>query len=136
MTRSGWLHAMSPFHTTKVTSASKLEGIPSTLPLKGRTLTDQPSWWLNIACAFRDGIVGGTDEKATKGPYNVTALPLLTGEEVEGPTLNMYEYTKRGTSKEMPFSILGNRGGPIRILRGHALKSKFAPKIGVRYDGL
>jgi hypothetical protein len=73
-----------------------------------------------MACAFRDGIVGEVDEKATKGPYNVTALPLLSGEEVE----------------EMPFSILGNRGGPVRILRGHSLRSKFAPKIGVRYDGL
>jgi hypothetical protein len=89
-----------------------------------------------MACAFRDGIVGEVDEKATKGPYNVTALPLLSGEEVEGPTLNMTEYVKTGTSKEMPFSILGNRGGPVRILRGHSLRSKFAPKIGVRYDGL
>ncbi|PMD43587.1 hypothetical protein L207DRAFT_564238 [Hyaloscypha variabilis F] len=94
------------------------------------------SWWPNIACAFRDGIVGEADEKATKGPYSVTALPLLTGEEIEGPTLDMYQYIKTGTSKEMPFSILGNRGGPVRILRGYALKSKFAPKIGVRYDGL
>ncbi|KAE9374716.1 hypothetical protein N431DRAFT_405640 [Stipitochalara longipes BDJ] len=94
------------------------------------------SWWLNIACAFRDGIVGEIDEKVTKGPYNVTALPLLSGEEVEGPTLDMYQYIKTGTNKEMPFSILGNRGGPVRILRGNALKSKFAPKIGIRYDGL
>jgi len=73
---------------------------------------------------------------ATKGPYNVTALPLLSGEEMEGPTLGMYQYFKTGTSKEMPFSTLGNRGGPVRILRGHALKSRLAPRIGVRYDGL
>jgi hypothetical protein len=89
-----------------------------------------------MACAFRDGIIGGVEERATKGPYIVTALPLLSGEEVEGPTLSMYEYIKKGTVKEMPFGLLGNRGGPIRLLRDHTLKSKFAPKIGVRYDGL
>ena len=73
---------------------------------------------------------------ATKGLYCVTALPLLSGEEREGPTLNQYEYTKRGTIKEMPFGLLTNKKAPVRVLRGHMLKSKFAPKIGVRYDGL
>ena len=93
-------------------------------------------WWLNIQCAFRDGIVGRIDEKATKGKCGVTALPLLTGEEMDGPTLNMTEYTKRGKESEIPFGLLGNRGHPIRVLRGHALKSRYAPEGGVRYDGM
>jgi hypothetical protein len=93
-------------------------------------------WWFNILCAFRDGIVGRIDEKTTKGKYGVTALPLLTGEEMDGPTVSMTEYTKTGKASEMPFGLLGNRGRPIRILRGHTLKSKYAPEAGVRYDGL
>ena len=93
-------------------------------------------WWLNIQCAFRDGIVARIDEKATRGLYGVTALPLLTGEEKEGPTLNMYEYVNRGTFNEMPLCLMTTRGARIRVLRGHTLKSKFAPKAGVRYDGL
>jgi hypothetical protein len=90
-----------------------------------------------MVCAYRDGIIANPMESLTKGTYGVTALALLSGTELKGPALNMYKYTKEGSFKEMHSTLmLLNRGRPIRILRGFELKSKFAPKVGLRYDGL
>jgi len=93
------------------------------------------SWWLNLACAYRDGILGTAVEKPTKGKYGVTALPLLTGceEHVRG---NLYRYVREGCLSDMHVSLLTKVGTRIRILRGYRLKSTLAPKAGVRYDGL
>ncbi|KDN65519.1 hypothetical protein CSUB01_01081 [Colletotrichum sublineola] len=92
-------------------------------------------WWLNLACAHRDGILGTAVEKPTKGKYGVTALPLLTGceEHVRG---NLYRYVREGSLSDMHVSLLTKVGTRIRILRGYRLKSTLAPKAGVRYDGL
>ena len=86
-------------------------------------------------CALRDGVVGSVDHPLTKASWGVAALALLTGEEVDGPTLGMVEYTRVGTAKDMMYGLLGCRRS-IRVLRGSNLKSKYAPKAGVRYDGL
>ena len=87
-------------------------------------------------CAYRDGIVSSTDERLTNGPYGVTALPLLTGGEVEGETLDTLNYIKEGPSSEMHFRLLSNFGRHIRILRGYTLDSPYSPAAGIRYDGL
>ncbi|KAF5018413.1 hypothetical protein F66182_9607, partial [Fusarium sp. NRRL 66182] len=49
--------------------------------LEGNLEIEPGHWWLNLACAHRDGIVGSACEKPTKGKYGVAALPLLTGQE-------------------------------------------------------
>lgn len=63
------------------------------------------------------------------------ALPLLTGQEElvrEGTS----KYIREGAASDMHVSLISMVGQPIRILRGHTLKSVWAPECGVRYDGL
>ncbi|KAF5501564.1 hypothetical protein CGCS363_v006445 [Colletotrichum siamense] len=92
-------------------------------------------WWLNLACAHRDGILGTAVEKPTKSKYGITALPLLTGRE-EHIRGNLYRYVREGRLSDMHVSLLTQVGTQIRILRGYRLKSTLAPQAGVRYDGL
>ncbi|KAF6842807.1 hypothetical protein CMUS01_02733 [Colletotrichum musicola] len=92
-------------------------------------------WWLNLACAHRDGILGTAVEKPTKGRYGVSALPLLTGRE-EHVRGNLYRYVREGRLSDMHVSLITQVGSQIRILRGYRLKSTLAPQAGVRYDGV
>lgn len=93
------------------------------------------TWWLNIGCAHRDGIVGAASQKPTKGRYGVAALPLLTGSEerlADGRT----EYYNHGKQHEMFYNLLTQVGQKTKVLRGFRLKSMYAPVAGLRYDGL
>ncbi|GJC90171.1 hypothetical protein ColLi_13009 [Colletotrichum liriopes] len=103
--------------------------------LEGNQQFEPGHWWLNLACAHRDGILGTAVEKPTKGKYGVTALPLLTGRE-EHVRGNLYRYVREGRLSDMHVSLLTQVGTQIRILRGYRLKSTLAPQAGVRYDGL
>jgi hypothetical protein len=98
-------------------------------------LTSSTRWWLNIACAYRDGIVGNEYEKPTEGQYGITALPLLTGREAMLEP-NRVKYIREGNLSDMHNSLVTQTGKQIRILRGYRLKSIYAPSAGVRYDGL
>ncbi|KAH6656180.1 hypothetical protein EV126DRAFT_464918 [Verticillium dahliae] len=93
------------------------------------------TWWLNLACAHRDGIVGNAHERPTKDRYGVAALPLLTGTE-EHLGGNMYRYCREGKLSDMHFSLMSQVGTQIRLLRGYRLKSLYAPAAGLRYDGV
>lgn len=104
--------------------------------LEGNLKFEPGHWWLNLACAHRDGIVGSVLETPTKGKYGITALPLVTGWEnvyLPGGTV---KYIKEGHISEVHVSLLSQVGTQIRILRGHRLQSPLAPKAGIRYDGL
>ncbi|KAL0932012.1 uncharacterized protein CTRU02_212965 [Colletotrichum truncatum] len=103
--------------------------------LEGNQQFEPGHWWLNLACAHRDGIIGTAVEKPTKGKYGITTLPLLTDREehVHG---NLYRYVREGNLSDMHISLLTQVGTQIRILRGYRLKSSLAPQAGVRYDGL
>ncbi|KAI1313588.1 PUA-like domain-containing protein [Xylaria venustula] len=92
-------------------------------------------WWLNITCAERDGIVNSSLETPTKGCYGITALPLLTGSE-EVIRHDTMKYIREGRSPDMHVPLISQVGRKIRIIRGHKLKSIFAPAAGLRYDGL
>lgn len=98
-------------------------------------MTHLSSWWLNIACAHRDGIVGTAFQEATKGRYGNAALPLLTGMEEDFPD-GKTVYIREGKAYEMHPSLISQCGQKIRILRGFRLKSMRQPRAGVRYDGL
>ncbi|RDL32108.1 uncharacterized protein BP5553_09510 [Venustampulla echinocandica] len=110
-------------------------------PLNAKTWGNQGfkvgRWYLNIWCAARDGMVGNPANIATEeSPGEVTALALLTGTEVDGSTPGTYEYTLESPAQDINFSMLTQGGRPIRLLRGHLLKSKYAPAAGIRFDGL
>ncbi|OBS18543.1 hypothetical protein FPOA_10271 [Fusarium poae] len=88
--------------------------------MEGNLEIEPGHWWLNLACAHRDGIVDSNREKPTKGKYGVAVLPLLTGQENIDYDDGAIRYV----------------GATFRILRGYHLRSPFAPKAGIRYDGL
>ncbi|KAJ0118496.1 hypothetical protein J7T55_009279 [Diaporthe amygdali] len=90
------------------------------------------TWWLNIGCAHRDGIVGDAFEKPTKGRYGVAVLPLLTGSEEELPDGKL-EYCRRGTQREMHYNLITQVGQKTKVLRGFRLKSVYAPVAGLSY---
>ncbi|KUJ19827.1 uncharacterized protein LY89DRAFT_682666 [Mollisia scopiformis] len=58
------------------------------------------------------------------------------GEEIDGPELNMTQYSVVETKEEQEMHYLMPRRGPFRLLRGYKLKSRYAPVAGYRYDGL
>lgn len=94
-------------------------------------------WWLNLACCYRDGIVGSMFDDLTKGPYGITAMPLLTGEEIESTIPDCFTYRQVGPIQDMYICLMSQLGQKhVRILRGYKLKSPNAPKGGIRYDGL
>lgn len=73
----------------------------------------------------------------TKGPYGVTAIPLLIGEELESSIPDCFTYRRTGTIEDMYVSVMSQLGQRnVRILRGYKLNSPYAPKGGIRYDGL
>ncbi|KAI4869453.1 hypothetical protein F4820DRAFT_444051 [Hypoxylon rubiginosum] len=103
--------------------------------LEGNLQFEAGDWWLNIACAWHDGIVDSSFETPTKGRYGIAALPLLTGQEdIIGS--NTYKYIREGKATDMHIPLISQVGRQIRILRGYQLKSLLAPHAGVRYDGL
>ncbi|CAM1505325.1 Fc.00g109620.m01.CDS01 [Cosmosporella sp. VM-42] len=93
-------------------------------------------WWLNLACANRDGIVSSVRETPTRGKYGVTTLPLLFGKEGVHAGSHICEFMKEGRISDMHVSLLTQVGNRIRILRGHRLESPIAPRAGIRYDGV
>jgi hypothetical protein len=104
------------------------------------TLADEPrwrsSWWLNIVCAHRDGVVGTTSQAPMKGQDGIAALPLLSGrEEVMENGQSVYIRESSRVS-DTHISLMTQVGQQIRILRGCQLRSIYAPSGGLRYDGL
>ncbi|KAK8076442.1 YDG/SRA domain-containing protein [Apiospora phragmitis] len=105
--------------------------------LEGRLQFEAGHWWLNLACAQRDGIATSSVEKPTSGRYGITTLPLLTGRE-EVICENGVEFTKYiryGRSYDMHIPLISQVGKQIRVLRGYRLRSIYAPEAGIRYEG-
>ncbi|KAK4211963.1 hypothetical protein QBC37DRAFT_441741 [Rhypophila decipiens] len=95
---------------------------------------DDVHWWLNIACAHRDGFVATDVEKPTIRDHDRTALPLLTGRE-EILTDHSVKYIRVGKLGDVHHALFGQIGKKIHLMRGYQLKSDLAPTEGVRYDG-
>ncbi|CAF3618629.1 unnamed protein product [Fusarium graminearum] len=104
--------------------------------MEGNLEIEPGHWWLNLACAHRDGIVDSNREKPTKGKYGVAALPLLTGQEDIDYDDGAIRYVRQGRIADIHVSLISQVGATFRILRGYHLRSPFAPKAGIRYDGL
>ncbi|RDW89484.1 hypothetical protein BP6252_01516 [Coleophoma cylindrospora] len=103
--------------------------------MEGSLSFELGAWWVNLCAAFRDGIVGSPIETVTKGHYGVTALPMMTGTELIGED-GIVKLIRRGELKDTYPRLLSHVGRVVRVLRGHGLRSQYAPLAGVRYDGL
>ncbi|KAK6851769.1 Peptidyl-prolyl cis-trans isomerase pin4 [Apiospora arundinis] len=106
--------------------------------LEGRLQFEAGHWWLNLACAQRDGIVTSSVEKPTSSRYGITTLPLLTGREevIHENGVQLTKYIRYGRSCDMHIPLISQVGKQIRVLRGYRLRSTYAPYAGIRYEGL
>ncbi|KFH49037.1 hypothetical protein ACRE_002260 [Hapsidospora chrysogenum ATCC 11550] len=102
---------------------------------EGNATFREGHWWVNLACAHRDGILCSSRDVLSKGEYDIPTLPLLDGAEVGNWPDAGIKYTRKGTMADMWIPLLTHVGKRVRVLRGHLLESPFAPKVGVRYDG-
>jgi hypothetical protein len=104
------------------------------------------AWWPLQVCALRDGAhgsrMGGIYGKKEKGAYSI----ILSGgggydDRDEG---DVVWYTGSGGKGEDQVLGIGNQAlitsfntkCPVRVLRGTRSDSRFAPSLGLRYDGL
>jgi hypothetical protein len=46
-----------------------------------------------------------------------------------------YKYIKEGSLNQMHLGLLSVIGRKVKVLRGYGLKSRYAPRAGIRYDG-
>jgi hypothetical protein len=90
--------------------------------------------------AFREGII---DDRSTDGGicYNDTgayAIVVSNDDEICEPTPERFTYvcnnSDRGRFRLTAADFKARH--PIRILRSHAMKSLWNPRVGVRYEGL
>lgn len=98
------------------------------------------SWWINALFAFRDGIVDSAESAGGivadgDGAY---AVLLANEDEISGPTAGAFTYRAKNEDKGRYRLTSATRESrqPVRILRSHTLRSFWAPKAGIRYDGL
>lgn len=95
---------------------------------------------MNLAAAYRDGIVGTPAANPTRGKFAYTAIPLLTGREEDLQPDRTTYVQEDGEERVLPY--VGNvpmvklLGAEVRLLRVAGLKSAYAPIAGVRYDGM
>lgn len=97
-------------------------------------------WWVNLAAAHRDGVVGTQLDKPTRGRYGYTAIPLLTGKE-ENILGDRVTYVREERQmRRVPclgdVPMMSLLGAKVRLLRGSGLQSPYAPTAGLRYDGV
>lgn len=82
--------------------------------------------------AYCDRTVRSLDEVVTCGPHGVFwVLPMLTGTEEDGPTAGLYKFMREGTERDMHNTLMVAAGKRIRVIRGHTLKSRYAPSAGM-----
>jgi hypothetical protein len=99
-------------------------------------LTRLCSWFLNVQCAIRDGIVRQGEEFTEGISGKPVAFSLLSGMEIRGAVPGQWIHVIESTTRMYHSVRLTYVGCVIRLLRGHKLKSERAPRAGVRYDGL
>lgn len=55
---------------------------------------------------------------------------------MDGILPNETIFAVEGALKEIGGNLLSQVGKQVRLLRGYRLMSKYAPKAGIRYDGV
>ncbi|KAI9789573.1 MAG: hypothetical protein M1816_005980 [Peltula sp. TS41687] len=101
------------------------------------------SWWIKPACAYRDGMLDDPNSGIGVGDYGACAIVLARGSETENMDgTTTWTCTKAGVKSDPKgpgvLSLMKNmrERTEVRMLRSWKLKSKLAPRGGVRYDGL
>ncbi|KAI6793298.1 hypothetical protein KC356_g6615 [Hortaea werneckii] len=113
-------------------------------PLKAKRFGDlgftAGDWWINPLFALYAGIIDNSDASGgivadANGAY---AVVMTEGDEVKGssPDILVYRARTEDTGRYRLTSGTPESRHPVRILRSHSLRSFYAPKAGLRYDGL
>ncbi|KAI6868063.1 hypothetical protein KC343_g11870 [Hortaea werneckii] len=113
-------------------------------PLKAKRFGDlgftAGDWWINPLFALYAGIIDNSDANGgivadENGAY---AVVMTEGDEVKGSSPDTFVYRARtdDTGRYRLTSGTLESRHPVRILRSHSLRSFYAPKAGLRYDGL
>ncbi|TKA68971.1 hypothetical protein B0A55_06613, partial [Friedmanniomyces simplex] len=97
-------------------------------------------WWINPLFAFREGIINGAEAEGgivsdLAGAYAV----VMTGKSEEpssGPSEFVYQARSSDKGRCRLTAGTPESRHPVRILRSHTLRSFWAPKASLRYDGL
>ena len=102
---------------------------------------DLISWWLKPAAAYRDGIIDETSHGITANENGAYAIVLTGNCEVDLGRDQAIRYTAAindpgvfRLTKTMQHEDSNQK--VVRVLRSWKLRSKIAPKAGLRYDGL
>ncbi|KAK3069756.1 hypothetical protein LTR53_011651 [Teratosphaeriaceae sp. CCFEE 6253] len=97
-------------------------------------------WWINTLFAFREGIINGVEAPGgiiadLIGGY---ALVMTGTSEESSSSPDEFVYRAQNTDRgryRLTCATPDSRH-PIRVLRSHTLRSFWAPRAGLRYDGL
>jgi hypothetical protein len=131
------LHKFSIPLATNFTASTRQTCIAHTCLLIGLSLR---RWWINGLFAFRDGII---DDKCTDGGicYNelgAFAVVLKDADEENSPSPDKFTYKCRADDRgrfRLTAADFQSRYH-VRVLRSNTLSSLWAPRAGIRYDGL
>ena len=129
-------------HIPLVTSASRSASTSLSWPFPEILIPDvQISWWLKPAAAYRDGIIDETSHGITANENGAYAIVLTGNCEVDLGRDRSIRYTAAvddpgvfRLTKTMQHEDPDQK--VVRVLRSWKLRSKLAPKAGLRYDGL
>ena len=97
------------------------------------------SWWLKPAAAFRDGIIDETSHAITADNHGAYAI-VLNGAQEQGlcpdGQFKFHAALDDPGVLKMTKTMSSDTDPVVRLLRSWKLRSKLAPKAGLRYDGL
>ena len=107
------------------------------LPSVGNRTKPSCSWWIHPAAAYRDGVIHGSMNGITADRNGAYAIMMTDGEEIKTGRHDVIKY-KALQSDPGRFKLMHGvpTRNPVRVLRTWRLKSPWAPKGGLRYDGL
>lgn len=97
------------------------------------------SWWLKPAAAFRDGIIDETSHAITADHRGVYAIVLTRAQAEDlGREGHVKFHAAQNDPEVLKLIRIGitDKSKVVRVLRNWKLRSKLAPKAGLRYDGL
>lgn len=98
------------------------------------------SWWIGPLSAFYAGMIDSCTPQGgivsdSKGAY---AVFLTDDDEISASSAEKFVYRARNGDKgryRLTAATIDSRH-PVRILRSHTLRSFWAPRAGIRYEGL
>ncbi len=95
------------------------------------------SWWINTAYAYQDGIIDDSQDGVTADEDGAYAILLRNDQEIDSGRSDMVVYKATSTDRGK-FMLMRNLNSRVcvRVLRSWRSESEWAPRAGLRYDGL